>query len=155
MPYPAEGDVLKHRIVPRCFVVGGHVRQHPSAPVLGAQLLSLILYALVDDTLHGRVLFGAAALVVVPLAVWVVSRRPAANRVAWARALPAIGWSTAAIVLDRTELVTWSATLESTLYFSAAGGLIAYMLRDHIMATDEVYASGATFTLVAWGSAYA
>ena len=49
-------------------------RRHPSAFLLAAQLLSLLVYPLMDDGTGGRMLFGAVALVVVPLAVWVVNR---------------------------------------------------------------------------------
>ena len=45
---------------------------HPSAMLLAAQLLSLLLYPAMDATRDGRVVFGAVALVVVPLTVWVV-----------------------------------------------------------------------------------
>jgi hypothetical protein len=50
--------------------------------------------------------------------------------------------------------VPYSSTLEAALYFYAAGGLIAYMLADHEITRDELFAVGATFTLVAWGFAY-
>ena len=40
------------------------------------------------------------------------------------------------------------------LYLYAAGALIAYMLEDHIITRDELFAVGATFTLVAWAFAY-
>ena len=120
-----------------------------------AQLLSLLVYPLMDDTQSGRVLFGAVALVVVPLAVWVVRRSAAANWIAWMLAVPAIVLAALAIVFDRQVLLTWSSTLEAALYFYAAGSLIAYMLHDYRVTTDELYASGATFTLLAWGFAYA
>ena len=131
------------------------LRRHPSALLLAAQLLSLLVYPLMDDTQSGRVLFGAVALVVVPLAVWVVRRSAASTWIAWMLALPAIAFSAAAIAFDRPSLVTWSSMLESALYFYAAGSLIAYMLHDYCVTTDELYASGATFTLLAWGFAYA
>ena len=131
------------------------LRRHPSALLLAAQLLSLLVYPLMDDTQSGRVLFGAVALVVVPLAVWVVRRSAASTWIAWMLALPAIALSAAAIAFDRPSLVTWSSMLESALYFYAAGSLIAYMLHDYCVTTDELYASGATFTLLAWGFAYA
>jgi hypothetical protein len=140
------------------FVSGGHwaaLRQHPSALLLAAQLLSLLFYPLMEDTQSGRVAFGAVALVVVPLAVWVVWRSAAANWIAWLLAVPAMGLAASAIVFDHPELVTWSSALEATLYFYAAGSLIAYMLHDYKVTTDELYASGATFTLLAWGFAYA
>ena len=46
----------------------------------------------------------------------------------------------------------YSSAFEAVLYFYAAGALIAYMVEDHVVTRDE---SGATFTLVAWGFAYA
>lgn len=128
---------------------------HPSALLLAAQMLSLLLYPLVDGTPSGRVLLGAVAVVVVPLAVWVVSRSAAANWFAWTLAMPAIVLSGVSIVTDRPELVAWAALLEAALYFYAAGSLIAYMLADHRVTVDELFATGATFTLLAWGFAYA
>jgi ion channel len=40
------------------------------------------------------------------------------------------------------------------LYFYAAYALIRYMLEDHEITRDELFAVGATFTLVAWAFAY-
>jgi hypothetical protein len=122
-------------------------RQHPSAFLLAAQLLSLLVYPVMDDTTGGRLLFGAVALVVVPLAVWVVNRSPAVRWVAWLLAIPAL--------FDQPGLLPLSATMEAALYFYAAGSLIAYMLHDHVVSADELFAAGATFTLLAWGFAYA
>ena len=34
------------------------------------------------------------------------------------------------------------------------GSLTAYMLSDHRVTSDELFAAGATFTLLAWGFAY-
>ena len=45
--------------------------------------------------------------------------------------------------------------LEAALYFCAAGGLIAYTMDDSRVTIDELFAAGATFTLLAWGFAYA
>jgi hypothetical protein len=52
-------------------------------------------------------------------------------------------------------LLPYSSALEAILYFYAAGALIRYMLEDHVITRDELFAVGATFTLVAWGFAYA
>ena len=128
---------------------------HPSALLLAAQLLSLLLYPLMDETQSGRVLFGAVALVVVPLAVWVVSSSPAANWVAWLLAVPAIASSVIAIVFDQPGLIAVSSVFDAALYFYAAASLISYMLHDHRVTADELFAAGATFTLLAWGFAYA
>jgi hypothetical protein len=45
--------------------------------------------------------------------------------------------------------------VESAFYFYATGSLIAYMLQDWVATTDELFAAGATFTLLAWAFAYA
>jgi hypothetical protein len=131
------------------------LRRHPSAFLLAAQLLSLVLYPTMDDSTIGRVLFGAVGVVVVSLALWVVNRSPAVNWIAWLLALPAVGLTLTAIVLDRGELLVLSSVFEAGLYFYAAGSLISYMLHDHQVTSDELYAAGATFTLLAWGFAYA
>ena len=73
MNEPAK-HVLRQRIL---------VRHHPSAFLLGAQLLSLLLYAAFDGVHSGRALLGAFSAIVLALAVWVVSRTPAINWIAW------------------------------------------------------------------------
>ena len=130
-------------------------RRHPSAFLLAAQLLSLLLYPSMDDTQGGRLLFGAVALVVVPLAVWVVNRSPSVSIIGWLLAIPAMGLTILGVLFEHRELLPLSALLESALYFYAAGSLISYMLHDHRVTADELFAAGATFTLLAWGFAYA
>jgi len=121
-------------------------RRHPSAFLLAAQLLSLLVYPSMDETSGGRLLFGAVALVVVPLAVWVVNRSPAVRWVAWLLAIPAMLLTAIAVLFAVPALLPWSALLEAALYFYAAVGLIAYMLHDHDVSADELFAAGATFT---------
>ena len=129
--------------------------RHPSAFLLAAQLLSLVLYPTMDQSESGRVLFGLVGVVVVSLALWVVNRSPAENWIAWTLAVPAVGITVLSIVLGRPELLVMSSLFESCLYFYSAGSLIAYMLHDHEVTTDELFAAGATFTLIAWAFAYA
>jgi hypothetical protein len=52
------------------------------------------------------------------------------------------------------DLLPYSSAVEAILYFYAAGALIAYMLADREITRDELFAIGATFTLVAWAFAY-
>ena len=52
------------------------------------------------------------------------------------------------------SLLPYSSAFEAVLYFYAAGALISYMLADHDITRDELWAVGATFTLVAWAFAY-
>ena len=130
-------------------------KRHPSAFLLAAQLLSLLLYPLMDNTAEGRFLFGAVAVVVVPLAVWVVNRSPLFTAIGWMLAIPSLLFTIVGVLVDNRTLLLVSASLEALLYFYAAAGLIAYMLRDVHVSSDELFAAGATFTLIAWGFAYA
>jgi hypothetical protein len=130
-------------------------QRHPSAFLLAAQLASLLLYPLMNDGSGERMLFGAIALVVVPLALWVVMRSPLMNWIGWLLAIPAMALTVFGVLFEHAALLPVSALLEAALYFYAAGGLIAYMLRDHKVTSDELFAAGATFTLLAWGFAYA
>jgi len=127
---------------------------HPSAFLLAAQLLSLVLYAMFDGSSSGRALLGAFGVLVLALVVWVIDRSPALTWIAWVLVAPAILLSLLSILFVNPTLLVWSALLESALYFYAAGSMVAYMMKDYRVTTDELFAAGATFTLLAWGFAY-
>lgn len=129
--------------------------RHPSAFLLAAQLLSMALYALFDGSLGGQLLLGALGVLVLLLTVWVVTRSPAVRWIAWVLVIPALILALLSILLSNPALLAWSLLLESLLYFYAAGSLIAYMMEDYRVTADELFAAGATFTLLAWGFAYA
>ena len=131
------------------------IRRHPSALLLAVQLLGVMLYPVMEQAAAGRALFGAFGIVVLLLAVWVVKRSPALGWVAWCLALPAVLLSIAAALLGKPVLTAMSQALESLLYFYTAASLTAYMLADHKVTSDELYAAGATFTLLAWAFAFA
>ncbi|HJR78639.1 MAG TPA: potassium channel family protein [Anaerolineales bacterium] len=129
-------------------------KTHPSAFLLAAQLVSLVLYATFDGNASGRALLGAFGVLILTLVVWVVNRSPAINWIAWILVAPAVVLSLLSILLFDPSLLVWSALLEAVLYFYAAGSLVAYMMKDYRVTTDELFAAGATFTLLAWGFAY-
>ena len=131
------------------------LRRHPSAFLLAAQLISLMLYPAMDSSDTGRLLFGAVGVVVLALALWVVNRSPSVNWIAWLLAAPAVALTVGSVVFRQSEWVVLSALFESVLYFYVAGSLISYMLHDHEVSADELFAAGATFTLLAWAFAYA
>ncbi len=130
-------------------------RRHPSAFLLASQLLQIILYAIYDGQHNQPALLSAFGTLVLVLVVWVVSRSSAADWIAWALAGLAIILIAVSLISSNEELLVWSALLESALYFYAAGSLIVYMMGDYEVTTDELYAAGATFTLLAWGFGYA
>ena len=133
---------------------GGLARRHPSAFLLAAQLVSLVLYAFFDGSTNGRALLGAFGVLVLMLAVWVVRRSPALNWVAWVLVVPAIVLSLLSVFFVNPALLIWASLLEAALYFYAAGSMVAYMMEDYRVTLDELFAAGSTFTLLAWGFTY-
>ena len=128
--------------------------KHPSAVLLFVQLLSILLYPIVQDTPVGRGAFRVAGLTVLGTALYVVKRGPWLTGFAAMLALPVVVLS-AWLAFDfdpRRQAVV--AALSATFYFYAAGSLIAYMLEDEFASIDELFAAGATFTLLAWAFAY-
>jgi hypothetical protein len=128
---------------------------HPSAFLLAAQLLLLILYSVFDGLHSERALISAFGVVVLVLRIWVVNRSPGIDWIAWSLAVPAFALSVlSAFYMSNAPLLVWSSLVDAALYFYAAASLIAYMMKDYNVTTDELFAAGATFTLLAWGFAY-
>lgn len=128
--------------------------RHPSAFLLAAQFVSLVLYAALDEIAHGRALLGAFGVIVLALTVWVIDRTPATSWVAWVLVLPAFVLSLLSSFYFNPTILVWSSLFEAALYFYGAGSLIAYMMKDYRVTIDELFAAGATFTLIAWGFSY-
>ncbi|GHC69842.1 hypothetical protein GCM10007320_03670 [Pseudorhodoferax aquiterrae] len=107
-------------------------RRHPSAILLLVQLAGLVLIV----TTH------------------MVRSTPGLTWISVCIALPAIALLVLQAAFDVHWLLPWSAALEAVFYFYAVGSLIAYMLGDLRATTDELFAAGATFTLLAWAFAH-
>ena len=134
--------------------VSSYFREHPSAGLLVVQLSGLLLYPWMERSAQGRALFGAFGLLVLGLALRVVRRSPWLTWVAALLAMPVIVMALISLVAPRAEIGVAIAAFEAAVYFYAAGSLIAYMLQDWDTTTDELFAAGATFTLLAWAFAY-
>jgi hypothetical protein len=128
---------------------------HPSAWLLLAQLILLFLYAIFDGSHFERVLISIVGTVILVLAVWVIYRSSTVNWLAWVLALPALIFSLWTINSENSTILVLSSFFEAALYLYAAVGLIVYMMGDYQVTTDELFAAGATYTLLAWGFAYA
>jgi hypothetical protein len=135
--------------------VVNYLRRNPSAGLLAVQLLGFLLYPLMEASPSSRALFGAFGLVVLAAALWVVRRSPWLTWLGLLLALPVVALSAISAISPHPQFLVWSAALESLFYFYATGSLIAYMLQDWVATTDELFAAGATFTLLAWAFAYA
>jgi hypothetical protein len=130
-------------------------RRHPSAVLLAAQLLGVVVYPFMGESPTGRAMVSLFGLVVLVLAVWTTRSTPALSWVAIGLGLPVVVL-TILEALNPTDrsLVLWSSVLHAAFYFYTTYGLLRYMFNDRRVTTDELFATGATFTVVAWAFAY-
>ena len=131
------------------------IRREPSAILLSAQLAGILLYPFMETSDAGRALFSLFGILVLGLVLLAVRGSPAHTWVAVLLGVPATCLLLIQAVTGDDALLPYSSAFEAVLYFYAAGALIAYMLADHEITRDELFAVGATFTLVAWAFAYA
>ena len=129
-------------------------RREPSAILLAAQLGGVLLYPFMEGSDVGRALFSIFGIGLLGLVVLAVRSTPALTWVVVLLGIPATVLLLIQAVTGDDALFPYSSALEAVLYFYAAGALIAYMLADHVITRDELFAVGATFTLVAWAFAY-
>jgi Ion channel len=129
-------------------------RREPSAVLLVAQLAAVLLYPFMDSEGVGRALFSVFGIAILGLVVLAVRSTPGLTWIGVTLGVPATVLLLIQAITGSSDLLPYSSAFESVLYFYAAGALIAYMLADHIITRDELFAVGATFTLVAWAFAY-
>ncbi len=129
-------------------------RRQPSAILLVAQLAAVLLYPAMEGSDVGRALFSVFGIAILGLVVLAVRSTASLTWVAVLLGVPATILLLIQAVTQDDALLPYSSALEAVLYFYAAGSLITYMLEDHVITRDELYAVGATFTLVAWAFAY-
>ena len=132
----------------------GAVRKNPSAVLLGLQLGGVLLYPFMEGSDEGQALLSLFGILVVWLAILAVRQSPGLTWVGITLGVPATVLLLIQAITGDDALLPYSSALEAILYFYAAYALIRYMLADHVITRDELFAVGATFTLVAWGFAY-
>jgi hypothetical protein len=134
---------------------GRRIREHPSAVLLVCQLGAVLLYPFLSDSWPGRAGLGVVGMLVVGLALWAVRRTPALNFVALALGLPALVLTVLDAAFPGNDMIGLSsACFHAPFYFYVSYGMIRYLFHDDHVSTDELYATGAAFTVVAWGFAY-
>jgi hypothetical protein len=129
------------------------VRKEPSAVLLAVQLSALLVYPFLEGS-AGRAVFSLIGVLVLGLVVLAVEDSPGVTGVAVVLGIPATILLLVQAVTGDDALQPYSSAFEAVLYFYAASALIMYMLADHDVTRDELFAVGATFTLVAWAFAY-
>lgn len=131
------------------------VRDQPSATLLFAQLIGLVVLPFIAPTTYGRVAVSVFGALVLLLAMRTIRSSPALTWMAIIIGVPALAlevWG--ALDPTNTAAVVGGHTLLGIFYFYTAYGLVAYMFEDHWVTKDELWAVGACFTVIAWGFAY-
>jgi hypothetical protein len=132
------------------------VLAHPSAILLGAQLVAVLAYPFLEGSVGGRAVLGVVQLGVVVAAVAAVRLTPALTWVAALLGGPAMvltvleAWQP-----DSDAIVLASAAFHVPFYFYISFAMLRYLFHDDRVTRDELFATGAAFTVVAWGFAYA
>lgn len=130
-------------------------RRHPSAVLLFAQLLGVVLYPFMGESPTGRAMVSLFGLFVLLLAVWTTRMTPALTWVSLLLGLPVVVLTIAEALNPTGQTVLfWSSLLHGAFYFYTTYGLLRYMFADRRVTPDELWATGATFTVVAWAFAY-
>ncbi|MEA2676974.1 MAG: hypothetical protein QOJ81_1115 [Chloroflexota bacterium] len=123
--------------------------------LLAVQLLGVLVFPFMEDSPLGRAALSTFALVVLFLAVRAVQATSALTWIAVLLGLPIVVL-TVIEVLDPTNagVALASAVLHAVFYFYTTAALLRYMFLDRFITHDELWATGATFTVVAWAFAY-
>ncbi|MFA6298863.1 MAG: potassium channel family protein [Nocardioides sp.] len=130
-------------------------RDHPSAILLAMQLVAVLSYPFLDGSVAGRAVVGVVQVSVVLLAAWAVRRTPALSWVAVLLGGPAMVFTIFEALQPSTDwVVLVSALFHVPFYFYVSYAMIRYLFHDDKVTRDELYATGAAFTVVAWGFAY-
>lgn len=133
----------------------GSVRRTPSAAILAAQLTAILTYPFLDGSVAGRSVVGVLQVIVVLSAVRAVRLSPAQTWFAAGLGVPAMVMALWESVSPGTEAVVLvSAVLHIPFYAFVSYAMIRYLFEDDVVTTDELFATGAAFTVVAWGFAY-
>ena len=129
-------------------------RRQPSAILLAAQLVGVLVYPAMEGSEAGNAIFSLFGIAILGLVVLSVRSSSGFTWVAIVLGTPATILLLIQAITGDDALLPYSSAFEAVLYFYAAGALIRYVLEDHVVTRDELFAVGATFTLGAWAFAY-
>lgn len=131
------------------------LRSMPCGVLLISQILAILIYPFLDDLSAGRLVVNLIGLVFVAMAVYAVRDTPALNWVSLLLGIPIFILTIAELRWPDPTMIGVTSLLQSAFYFYTAYALVRYMFADDTVTPDEVMATGATFTVLAWAFAYA
>ncbi len=131
------------------------LRRHPSAVLLGGQLVAVLAYPFLDNNEVGRAVLGVFGMGLVLIAIWAVRLTPVLRWVSVLFGAPAMVLTVLEALWPTTDwIVLTSALWHAPFYFYVSYAMIQYLFHDERVTRDELFATGAAFTVVAWGFAY-
>jgi hypothetical protein len=129
--------------------------RQPSGVLLAVQLTGVLLFPFLEDSPLGLAVISTFALLILYLAVRTVQSTPALTWVAVLLGLPIVVLTFVEIADPaNSQIVLASSILHAAFYFYTTIALLRYMFRDSTVTRDELWATAATFTVVAWAFAY-
>ena len=132
-----------------------YLSAHPSAMLLGAQLLQVLAYPFAGGSRAGGAFLGVIGMLAVGSAVLAVRRTPNVSRVVFFLGAPTIVFTLLeAVFYDNGTIILVSGLLHAPFYFYVSYAMLRYLFHDDKVTTDEYYATAAAFTVVAWGFTY-
>lgn len=131
------------------------LKEHPSALLLTAQLVQVLAWPFLLDSTPGRAILGVLGMVAVAAAVFAVRRTPALGQVVLFLGAPAMVFTLLEALHPSTDwIVLTSAALHAPFYLYVSYAMLRYLFQDEKVTHDELFATGAAFTVVAWAFAY-
>jgi hypothetical protein len=131
------------------------LRDHPSGVLLVGQLLVVLAYPFLDTSTAGRAALGVVQMIVVFAAVAAVRLTPVLSWVALLLGVPAMVFAVLEAVQPHSDwIVLTSAGVHAPFYGYVSYAMIRYLFHDDRVTRDELFATGAAFTVVAWAFAY-
>ncbi|GAA1162355.1 ion channel [Ornithinicoccus hortensis] len=131
------------------------LHDNPSAVLLAVQLSAVLLYPFTTSGGLGRTFVSILGLAVLVLAVAAVRRTPATTWIAWVLGVPVFVLTIAeAVAPGNGTIELTSAIAHSCFYFFTGISLLRYMFADIWVSRDELFATAACFTVLAWAWAY-
>ena len=131
------------------------MKEPPSGVLLAIQLLTVVLWPFLDFTEGGRAVLGAIGMLAVATAVYAVRRTPALVWVVVVLGLPAMAFTVLESMSPRVDwILLTSGLLHGPFYLYVSYAMLRYLFHDEVVTRDELFATAAAFTVVAWGFAY-
>lgn len=131
------------------------LNRYPSAVLLAMQVLAIVAYPFIGQTPVGRAVISLIGTLVLGIAIWTI--RNTRTTVVPAIVLGALAVAGSVLDVfwtDVTAVDVGSNVAHVLFYFYTSYAMVRYLFGDDWVTSDDLFAAGAAFTLVAWGFAY-